>query len=77
MACRRRPTPAKAFKAYDYSKPATNDVSQILQHAGDWGATFETGNGTAMGTAHVPKGETLLTCSCPPPSARGNFSAIV
>ena len=50
----------KAFKAYDYSKPATNDVSQILQHAGDWGATFETGNGTAMGTAHVPKGESAF-----------------
>lgn len=45
---------------YDYSARSSSDVTQILQHAGDWGAYFETGNGTAEGTAYVPEGESAF-----------------
>ena len=45
---------------YDYSARTSSDVTQILQHAGDWGAYFETGNGTAEGTAYVPEGESVF-----------------
>ena len=46
--------------AYDYGARTTADVTQVMQHAPDWSVTFQTGNGTAEGTAHVPKGESAF-----------------
>ena len=40
--------------------PATDDVTQILAHAADWTAVFQTGNGTAVGTSHIPHGESVF-----------------
>ena len=50
----------KAVAAYDYSGLATDDVTQIMQHAPGWTMTFETGNGTAAGTAHDPVDESVF-----------------
>lgn len=50
----------KAVRAYDYSRPASDDVTQIMQHAPGWTTTFETGNGTAIGTAHAPADESVF-----------------
>lgn len=50
----------KAVAAYDYSGLATDDVTQIMQHAPGWTMTFETGNGTAIGTAHAPADESVF-----------------
>jgi hypothetical protein len=46
--------------AYDYGSRTTTDVTQIMQHADDWSVTFQTGNGTAEGTAHTPRGESVF-----------------
>lgn len=37
--------------------PTTNDVSQIMTQAPGWTAVFQTGTGTALGSAHRPQGE--------------------
>ena len=50
----------KAVRAYDYSRLASDDVTQIMQHAPGWTTTFETGNGTAIGTAHAPADESVF-----------------
>ena len=43
----------KAVKAYDYSRPTSEDVAQIMAYAPDWTMTYEVGSsGTAAGTAH-------------------------
>jgi hypothetical protein len=40
--------------------PATNDVAQIMGQAPGWTAVFQTGNGTALGSAHRPQGESAF-----------------
>lgn len=50
----------KSVKGYDYSEPATDDVTQIIANAPPWQVVFQTGNGTASGTSHAPKGESVL-----------------
>lgn len=49
-----------AVNVYDYSAPSISDVTQIVQNAESWGVLFQTGNGTADGTAHVPQGESVF-----------------
>jgi hypothetical protein len=50
----------KNVSAYDYSKPATNDVTQVMAKASGWSTSFQTGTGTAIGTAHKPVGESVF-----------------
>ena len=50
----------KAVTVYDYSTPTTADVTQAMQFAGPWYATFQTGTGTATGTAHKSLGESVF-----------------
>jgi hypothetical protein len=40
--------------------PATNDIEQIIGGAPGWTAVFQTGNGTAQGSAHKPQGESVF-----------------
>lgn len=58
------PSPAasgKAVVAYDYSEPATDDVTQIIAPAAadGWAIEFDSGSydGTATGTTHAPAGD--------------------
>lgn len=50
----------KPVKSYDYSLPATDDVTQIIGNAPPWQVQFQTGSGTASGTSHAPRGESVL-----------------
>jgi hypothetical protein len=54
--------------------PATNDIEQIIGGAPGWTAVFQTGNGTAQGSAHKPQGESVLTCLAPSRNAPANSS---
>lgn len=45
--------------AYDYSQPATNDVTQVVDASGYWTVDFTAGNGSLTGSAHVPQGESV------------------
>lgn len=51
----------KAINAYDYSTPATDDVSQIMAYKPDWVVVFDSGayEGTAQGTFHAPTGDSV------------------
>ena len=49
-----------AVVVFDYNAPTHSDVTQIVQYAPEWMVQFETGNGTEMGTAHMPDGESVL-----------------
>jgi hypothetical protein len=40
--------------------PATNDIEQIIGGAPGWTVVFQTGNGTAQGSAHKPQGESVF-----------------
>ena len=40
--------------------PATNDIEQIVGGAPGWTVVFQTGNGTAQGSAHKPQGESVF-----------------
>ena len=42
------------------STPTTSDVSQIIAHAPGWTAYFQTGQGTAGGSYHTPRGESVF-----------------
>lgn len=46
--------------AYDYGARTTADVTQVMETAPDWGVSFQAGNGSAMGTAFTPKGESVF-----------------
>lgn len=48
-----------AATAYDYGARTTADVTQAAQNAPSWQFTFQTGNGSAQGTAFAPKGESV------------------
>ena len=50
----------KNVAVYDYSKPTTNDVTQVMAKADGWSTNFQTGTGTAIGTAHKPVGESVF-----------------
>ena len=50
----------KDVNAYDYGARTTADVTQAMSTAPDWTVTFQTGNGSAVGTAFAPKGESVL-----------------
>jgi len=44
-----------------YSGTATDDVTQIIGYMpGTWSVDFQTGNGTAAGSTHVPEGESVF-----------------
>ncbi len=53
-------TAGNTVRAYDYSARTSSDVTQIMQYAPEWEVQFQTGNGSAEGTAHVPKGESVF-----------------
>ncbi len=57
------PTAANVGNAVMVSNPfapTTADVSQILSQAPGWTAVFQTGTGTALGSAHRPQGESAF-----------------
>lgn len=50
----------KQVTAYDYSQPATDDVTQIMAPATGWELAFDGAwTGTADGTTHQPEGESV------------------
>jgi len=49
-----------AVTAYDYGARTTADVTQAMQSLPDWQVSFQTGNGSAIGTAFAPKGESIF-----------------
>lgn len=50
----------KAVRAYDYSEPTTDDVTLIMAPAEGWELWVQGGaSGTAEGTTHAPKGESV------------------
>ena len=50
----------KAVRAYDYSEPTTDDVTLIMAPAEGWELWVQGGaTGTAEGTTHAPKGESV------------------
>lgn len=57
------PTSAGAgrrVRVYDYSEPTFSDVSELMAMRPDFAISIEGGDGTAMGTALIPRGDTLL-----------------
>lgn len=51
-----------ALTAYDYSEPATDDVTQVIGKAAQWAARFQISGavGSVAGTAHTPVGESVF-----------------
>lgn len=49
-----------AVAVTNISAPTTNDVAQIIGNAPGWVAYFQTGSGTAVGSAHQPRGESVF-----------------
>jgi hypothetical protein len=54
-------TAGKQVTTYDYSQPATDDVTQIMARATGWEVEFDNVayEGTENGTAHQPEGESV------------------